>query len=33
MRWIGKYGKLLQPEEEFELTTEMDKGGFRGKRA
>lgn len=33
MRWIGKYGKLLQPEEEFELATEMDKGGFRGKRA
>ncbi len=29
MRWIGKYGKLLQPEEEFELATEMDKGGFR----
>ncbi|WP_029513432.1 RNA polymerase sigma factor [Mycoplasmopsis primatum] len=33
MRWIGKYGKLLQPEEEIKIAKEMDKGGFRGKRA
>ncbi|WP_027120464.1 RNA polymerase sigma factor [Mycoplasmopsis lipofaciens] len=33
MRWIGKYGKLLTHEEEKKLATEMEKGGFRGKRA
>ncbi|VEU76865.1 RNA polymerase sigma factor [Mycoplasmopsis columbina] len=33
MRWIGKYGKLLTKEEEEKLAKEMDKGGFRGKRA
>ncbi|TDV24343.1 RNA polymerase primary sigma factor [Mycoplasmopsis mustelae] len=33
MRWIGKYGKLLTEEEEKALSEEMDRGGFRGKRA
>ncbi|WBP84373.1 RNA polymerase sigma factor [Mycoplasmopsis edwardii] len=33
MRWIGKYGKLLTEEEEKELASRMDKGGFRGKKA
>ncbi|QSF13780.1 RNA polymerase sigma factor [Mycoplasma sp. Mirounga ES2805-ORL] len=33
MRWIGKYGKLLTLEEERHLAKEMEKGGFRGKRA
>ncbi|TNK84138.1 RNA polymerase sigma factor [Mycoplasmopsis pullorum] len=33
MRWIGKYGELLKPEEENELAKMMNKGGFRGKRA
>ncbi|MGZ9756066.1 RNA polymerase sigma factor [Mycoplasma sp. 5912] len=33
MRWIGKYGKLLTEEEEVQLSKEMDRGGFRGKRA
>ncbi|WP_029608903.1 RNA polymerase sigma factor [Mycoplasma simbae] len=33
MRWIGKYGKLLTKEEEEKLALEMEKGGFRGKRA
>lgn len=33
MRWIGKYGKLLTKEEEEKLAYEMEKGGFRGKRA
>lgn len=33
MRWIGKYGKLLTSEEEQKLAHEMDRGGFRGKRA
>ncbi|WP_406617567.1 RNA polymerase sigma factor [Mycoplasmopsis adleri] len=33
MRWIGKYGELLTPEEERKIALEMDKGGFRGKRA
>lgn len=33
MRWIGKYGKLLNKEEEEKLAFEMEKGGFRGKRA
>lgn len=33
MRWIGKYGKLLTIEEEKKLAQEMEKGGFRGKRA
>ncbi|MEE3928431.1 RNA polymerase sigma factor [Mycoplasmopsis ciconiae] len=33
MRWIGKYGELLKPEEEHELAKQMNKGGFRGKRA
>ncbi|WP_036452830.1 RNA polymerase sigma factor [Mycoplasma buteonis] len=33
MRWIGKYGELLSIEEEKELAKQMEKGGFRGKRA
>ncbi|WP_373422554.1 RNA polymerase sigma factor [Mycoplasma zalophidermidis] len=33
MRWIGKYGKLLNKEEEEALAREMEKGGFKGKRA
>ncbi|RIV16716.1 RNA polymerase sigma factor [Mycoplasmopsis gallopavonis] len=33
MRWIGKYGELLTIEEEKELAKQMEKGGFRGKRA
>ncbi|WP_020002874.1 RNA polymerase sigma factor [Mycoplasmopsis synoviae] len=33
MRWIGKYGKLLTPQEEKDLAEKMDKGGSRGKRA
>ncbi|QZE12300.1 RNA polymerase sigma factor [Mycoplasma sp. Ms02] len=33
MRWIGKYGELLKSEEENALAKEMNKGGFRGKRA
>ncbi|QBF34967.1 RNA polymerase sigma factor [Mycoplasmopsis phocirhinis] len=33
MRWIGKYGKLLTKAEEEKLALEMEKGGFRGKRA
>lgn len=33
MRWIGKYGQLLTSEQEQKLAMEMDKGGFRGKRA
>ncbi|KKB26843.1 RNA polymerase sigma factor RpoD [Mycoplasmopsis meleagridis] len=33
MRWIGKYGKLLSKEEEEILAKEMNKGGFRGKKA
>lgn len=33
MRWIGKYGQLLTPEQEKKLAEEMEKGGFRGKRA
>ncbi|WP_338822951.1 RNA polymerase sigma factor [Mycoplasmopsis felifaucium] len=33
MRWIGKYGELLSADEERKLAVEMDKGGFRGKRA
>lgn len=33
MRWVGKYGELLKPEEEIRLAEEMDMGGFRGKRA
>lgn len=33
MRWIGKYGELLKPDEERNLAKQMEKGGFRGKRA
>ncbi|MFV8470576.1 RNA polymerase sigma factor [Mycoplasma sp. 654] len=33
MRWIGKYGELLTVEEERKLAEQMEKGGFRGKRA
>ncbi|WP_322910865.1 RNA polymerase sigma factor [Mycoplasmopsis felis] len=33
MRWIGKYGKLLDDAEEKKLCNEIEKGGFRGKRA
>ncbi|QGZ97472.1 RNA polymerase sigma factor [Mycoplasma sp. NEAQ87857] len=33
MRWIGKYGELLTIEEEKKLAQQMEKGGFRGKRA
>ncbi len=33
MRWIGKYGQLLTSEQEQKLAKEMEKGGFRGKRA
>ncbi|ADE19366.1 RNA polymerase sigma factor [Mycoplasma crocodyli] len=33
MRWIGKYGELLKPDEERRLAKLMEKGGFRGKRA
>lgn len=33
MRWIGKYGKLLTPEEEQELTKKMQMPGRIGKKA
>ncbi|VEU74230.1 RNA polymerase sigma factor [Mycoplasmopsis citelli] len=33
MRWIGKYGELLTPEEEKRLANLIEKGGFRGKKA
>ncbi|QKT05278.1 RNA polymerase sigma factor [Mycoplasma sp. OR1901] len=33
MRWIGKYGNLLTDEEEAEICRQIEKGGFRGKRA
>ncbi|EFF41550.1 RNA polymerase sigma factor [Mycoplasmopsis alligatoris] len=33
MRWIGKYGELLKPDQEKQLAKQMEKGGFRGKRA
>lgn len=33
MRWIGKYGKLLTPEEENNLAKQIKNGGRAGKRA
>ncbi|VEU58284.1 RNA polymerase sigma factor [Mycoplasmopsis gallinacea] len=33
MRLIGKYGELLTIDEERQLAEQMEKGGFRGKRA
>lgn len=33
MRWIGKYGKLLNHEEEVALAKKIEKGGRPGKRA
>lgn len=33
MRWIGKYGELLSIEEERRLAQQMEKGGYRGKKA
>ncbi|WP_406614446.1 sigma-70 family RNA polymerase sigma factor [Mycoplasma corogypsi] len=33
MRWIGKYGDILNPKKEKELAELVVKGGFKGKRA
>ncbi|UVD81949.1 RNA polymerase sigma factor [Mycoplasma iguanae] len=33
MRWIGKYGKLLTPEEERQLAIQMQEPGRKGRKA
>ena len=33
MRWIGKYGKLLNQTEEIELAKKIEKGGRQGRKA
>ncbi|WGI37045.1 RNA polymerase sigma factor [Mesomycoplasma lagogenitalium] len=33
MRWIGKYGKLLTPEEEVKLAKDIKRGGRKGRKA
>ena len=33
MRWIGKYGKLLNRQEEIELSKKIEKGGRQGRKA